>query len=262
MYICFFWDILEEHMYIFFFFSGMFWRITCIFVLSRMFWRSMCIFVFFGMFWSSICIIVVFFWDILEEHVYICFFSGIFWRSICILIFSRMVWRSICVFVFSRILWRNICISNFSGIFWKSICIFIFSFWDILMFTGAVCISLGVSEKFQVVCCEDPTHGLIYGGTPATLNRRIMEISTFFERSAIFNSSLLKTGTVTMFDLAPPVTPLRQPICRHSSDMVHPTTLQLRIPCATLSPVREHLIVGRGMTAQSRSIKPDLGFPE
>ena len=66
-------------------------------------------------------------------------------------------------------------ISNFFGIFWKNIIIFIFSFWDILSFTGAVCISLGVSEKFQVVCCQDPTHGLIYGGTPATLNRRIME---------------------------------------------------------------------------------------
>ena len=64
--------------------------------------------------------------------------------------------------------------------------------------TGAVCISLGVSEKFQVVCCEDPTHGLIYGETPATLNRKIMEINTFFERSAIFNNSLLKTGTVTI----------------------------------------------------------------
>ena len=94
--------------------------------------------------------------------------------------------------------------------------------------TQAVCISLGVSEKFQVVCCEDPDHGLIYGETPATLNRRIMEINTFFQRSAIFNNSLLKTGTVTMLDLAPPVTPLSQPICRHSTDMVHPTTFQLR----------------------------------
>ena len=83
-----------------------------------------------------------------------------------------------------------------------------------------------------------------------------------FERSAIFNNSLLKVGTVTMFDLAQPVTPLSQPICRHSTDMVHPTTFQLRRLCATLLTVREHLIVGRGMNAQSRSIEPDLGFPD
>ena len=153
-------------------------------------------------------------------------------------------------------------ISNFSGIFWKNIIIFIFSFWDILSFTGAVCISLGVSEKFQVVCCQDPTHGLIYGGTPATLNRRIMEISISLKRSAIFNNSLLKMGAVTMFDLAPPVTPTSQPICRQSSDMVHPKTLQLRRLCATLLTVRENLIVGRGMNAQSRTIEPDLGFED
>ena len=94
------------------------------------------------------------------------------------------------------------------------------------------------------------------------LNRRIMEINTYFERSAIFNNSLLKAGTISMFDLAPPVTPLSQPICRHSSDMVHPTIFQLRRLCATLLTVREHLIVGQGMNAQSRSIKPDLGFEE
>ena len=40
------------------------------------------------------------------------------------------------------------------------------------------------------------------------LIRRIMEINTYFERSAIFNNSLLKVGKVTMFDLVPPVTPL------------------------------------------------------
>ena len=89
-----------------------------------------------------------------------------------------------------------------------------------------------------------------------------MEINTYIERSAIFNNSLLKTGTITMFDLAPPVTPLSQPICRHSSDMVQPTSLQLRQLCATLLTVREHLRVGRGMNGQSRSIKPDLGFEE
>ena len=38
------------------------------------------------------------------------------------------------------------------------------------------------------------------------LNLQIMEINTYFERSAIFNNSLLKMGTVTMFDLAPTVT--------------------------------------------------------
>ena len=128
--------------------------------------------------------------------------------------------------------------------------------------TGAVCISLGVSEKFQVGCCEDPTHGLTSGETPVTLNRRIMEINTFFERSAIFNNGLLKTGTVTMFDLAPPVTPTSRPMCRHSTDMVHPTMMQLRRLCATLLAVREHLLVGRGMNAQSRSIEPSLGFED
>ena len=94
--------------------------------------------------------------------------------------------------------------------------------------------SLGVSVKFQVACCDDPNHGLAYQETLVMLNRRIMEINTYFERSATLNNSFLKAGTVTMFNLAPPLTPLSQPICRHSSDMVHPTTLQLRWLCATL----------------------------
>ena len=104
--------------------------------------------------------------------------------------------------------------------------------------TGAVCISFGVSKKFQVACCKEPNHGLAYQETLATLNRQIMEINTYFERSTILNNSLLKSGTITMFDLAPPVNPLSQPICRHSSDMVHPTSLQLRRLCATLLTVR------------------------
>ena len=65
-----------------------------------------------------------------------------------------------------------------------------------------------------------------------------------------------------MFDLAPPVTPTSRPICRHNTDMVHPTMMQLRRLCATLLAVREHLIVGRGMNAQSRSIEPSLGFED
>ena len=100
------------------------------------------------------------------------------------------------------------------------------------------------------------------GWSLATLNRRIMEINTFLERSAIFNNGLLKTGTVTMFDLVPPVTPTSRPICRHSTNMVHPTMMQLRRLCATLLAVQEHLIVGRGMNAQSRSIEPSLGFED
>jgi len=128
--------------------------------------------------------------------------------------------------------------------------------------TGAVCISLGVSAKFQVGCCQDPTHGLISGESPVTLNRRIEEINTFLERSATFNNSLLKTGTVSIFDLAPPATATSKPMCSHSTDMVHPTTMQLRRLCATLLVVREHLLVGRGMNAQSRSIEPTLGFDD
>jgi len=95
-----------------------------------------------------------------------------------------------------------------------------------------------------------------------TLNRRIEEINTFLERSATFNNSLLKTGTVSIFDLAPPATATSKPMCRHSTDMVHPTTMQLRRLCATLLVVREHLLVGRGMNAQSRSIEPTLGFDD
>ena len=126
--------------------------------------------------------------------------------------------------------------------------------------TGAV-ISEGI-WKISGRCCGDPTHGLTSGETPVTLNRRIMEINTFFERSAIFNNGLLKTGTVTMFDLALPVTPTSRPMCRHSTDMVHPTMMQLRRLCATLLAVREHLIVGRVMNAQSWSIEPSLGFED
>ena len=100
--------------------------------------------------------------------------------------------------------------------------------------TGAVCIS----AKFQVGCCQDPTHGLISGESPVTLNRRIEEINTLLERSATFNNSLLKTGTVYIFDLAPPATATSKPMCRHSTDMVHPTTMQLRRLCATLLVVR------------------------
>ena len=105
-------------------------------------------------------------------YVYLFFLGWFRGAYVYLLFFPECFGRAyVYLFFFCRILRRKICKSNFSGIFWKSMCIYIFSFCDILMSTGAVCISLGVPEKFQVVCCKDPTHGLIYGGTP--LNQTI-----------------------------------------------------------------------------------------
>ena len=100
------------------------------------------------------------------SYVYL-FFLGWFREACVYLLFFLECFGKAYVYLFiCRILWRKICISNFSGIFWKSMCVFIFSFWDILISTGAVCISLGVPEKLQVVCRKGHTHGLIYGGPP------------------------------------------------------------------------------------------------
>ena len=79
-------------------------------------------------------------------------------------------------------------------------------------------IALGVSPRFQVACCQDKTHGFVHEETPVTCKRRISEINTYLEQSVSFNNGLLRMGSVTMFDLAPPMTQLSRAVCRHSFD--------------------------------------------